>query len=185
LRTVQSEGHCDPLQFNGTEKMPMRTARACSAVFLLVLAITACLLAQERASVVWNCTKTDSTHVSAVEGPVTGFPVAGKNLIIRDYTGVLSGGGGGPLGPFQRWYTNANWPDENVENTDRYIQIAAGPKAGYTLNLSSIVFILCAKSTSGMKADLTFSTHSMFSASSPINAAGVSFDSAACGGRVV
>jgi hypothetical protein len=130
---------------------------------LIILLLSANLFyAQSNSSAVWKLTQSDSTSVT-VTGNINGFPAEGKNIQIRDYTGILNNGLGGPLGNFQRWFINANWPDESSQNNDRYVQFRVSPDTGFKFNISSVSLYLNAGGTSNMMANIYFSNDSDFS----------------------
>lgn len=127
------------------------------------------ILAQSAASVEWKCVPPDSLNVSAVAGNVAGQPLGGT-MIARDYTGVLSNGTTtGPLGKYQRWYLNANWPNDTAMNPARYIQATASPQKTYTFNVTSISFYLNSGGTGNMKASVYCSTDPTFSTSTVLD----------------
>src|SRR4030042_5281851 len=93
-------------------------------------------LAQDTASVTWELIS--DQDVSATSGKITGQAVTGSNMSVRDYTGTLTSGLEGPLGKYQRWWINDNWPDESPPNAPRYIQFTVEPDMGFDFNATSI-----------------------------------------------
>ncbi len=76
------------------------------------------------------------------------------------------------MGDYQRWFINANWPDENSQNNERYIQFKVSPKTGFNLNVSSVSLYLNAGGTSNMRANIYFATDSNFSTSKVLSTPG-------------
>jgi FlgD Ig-like domain len=138
------------------------------------------LFAQETAFVTWNLIPPDSQNVSATAGFINGSAVTSKGMVAKDYTGLLTDGGG-PLGSYQRWYLNANWPDENTQNSNRFIKFSVKPNSGYKFQATSIEFYINAGGTGNIETNFYYSTDSSFSSSTKLNTSGnvaVSRDSA-------
>ncbi len=143
------------------------------SVFFLLLIFSSYSLAQNTSSVKWNLVPPDSQRVSSDSGFVSGYNVAGSNIIIRDYTGVLNDGvSTGPLGKYQRWYLNANWPSETSQNNSRFIQFEVRADAGYTLSINSISFYINAGGTGNMLANFYYSTDTSFTSPILLNTGG-------------
>ncbi len=126
---------------------------------------------QAGASATWLLTQEDSTSVS-VAGNLEAQPVTGNNIQIRDYTGILNNGLGGPLGNYQRWFINANWPDENDKNNARYIQFTLNPAAGFNFSVATVSFYMNAGGTSNMMAAVYISTDPNFNSPTLLNTSG-------------
>jgi hypothetical protein len=129
---------------------------------IFILTFSSQIFSQTNSSANWRLTEADTTS-AVVLGNINALPAEGKNIQIRDYTGVLNNGSGGPLGNFQRWFINANWPDENSQNNDRYVQFTATPNVGFDFDVTSVSLYLNAGGTSNMKANIYVSTDSSFS----------------------
>ncbi len=140
-------------------------------IFTFLIFFSLSVSAQNSATVSWKLVPPDSQRVSSISGNVTGTEATGNIMVVRDYTGTLSSGGG-PLGNFQRWFINANWPDDNTQNSERYIQFSVKPDSGYGLNVSSVFMYLNAGGTSNMRANIYYSLDSSFSAPVILNKSG-------------
>lgn len=141
-------------------------------VSVLFLIFSQQIFSQSDAIATWNLTQSDTTSVMAT-GNITGQPVEGNNIQIRDYTGTLNNGSGGPLGNYQRWFINANWPDESAQNSSRYIQFSLSPAAGNNYNVTSVSFYCNAGGTSAMQANIFISSDPSFSSPTLLNTASV------------
>ncbi len=150
----------------------MRLLKVTIKYLFLSLFFAVALFAQNSAYVKWNLVPPDSQNVSVDSGFVMGSSVTGRSLMVRDYTGVLADGSSGPLGNFQRWYLNANWPNESNQNNQRYVQFEVKPDSGYRLNVSSITLYLNAGGTGNMMANLYYSADTSFSNATMLNARG-------------
>ena len=114
------------------------------------------------AGVNWHLTEADTTAVSETGPDVSGNAARGEGVEVRDYTGELTDGTVGPLGPFQRWWLDANWPDEAAPNPDRYIEFAASADEGFAFAADSVSLYLNAGGTGNMMASLYYSTSPAF-----------------------
>ncbi len=77
------------------------------------------------------------------------------------------------MGNYQRWFINANWPDESTQNSSRYVQFSLGPASDNNLNVTSVSFYLNAGGTSAMQANIYISTDQSFSSPILLNTSGV------------
>lgn len=111
----------------------------------------------------WPLTGADTTAASRTSANLSGNPARGQGIEIRDYTGTLEGGAEGPKGPFQRWWLDANWPDEAAPNSARYIEFVATPDEGFAFALDSLSLYLAGQGTGNMEASLYYSTDPAFS----------------------
>ncbi|MBN2013079.1 hypothetical protein JW960_27360, partial [candidate division KSB1 bacterium] len=127
--------------------------------FIVCILFAWTLHAAEPASVNWSCVA--DQEVSATAGHVIGQPSNGT-MLVRDYTGTLTTGDG-PLGKYQRWWLNANWPDDTTASPDRYIEFIVEPEVGFTFHGTAISLYLNAGGTGNMKASLYYSTEADFS----------------------
>ncbi len=143
----------------------MRTSTAVLLAVLLCALGAADARAQDAASVNWLLT-TDQ-EPSATEGLITGLSLTGGNMVVRDYTGTLTGSLAGPLGTYQRWWLdNQAWPDDSAPVMDRFVQFAVEPAPGVLLDLDSLSLYLNAGGTGNMHASLYYATDAEFA--SPI-----------------
>ena len=138
----------------------MITLKVLSFITIFTLYLSISVFAQDLASVNWSCVSDQS--VSSVQGLLDGQP-SGGTMLVRDYTGTLTGSVPGPSGPYQRWWLDANWPDENTQNENRYIQFQVAPKKGFSFEGDSISLYLNAGGTGNMMANLWYSTYEDFS----------------------
>ncbi|MFZ6032718.1 MAG: T9SS type A sorting domain-containing protein [Melioribacter sp.] len=129
--------------------------------FFFFAILTGTAIGQNNAVVKWDLI--ENQEVTFTEGNILGLPATGRNMEVRDYTGVLSDNSTGPLGKYQRWWTGENWPDESSDNPDRYIEFAAYPAVGYKLTVTNISFYMNAGGTGKMKANVYYSVSSDFS----------------------
>ncbi len=142
-------------------------------IILVFIVFSGVIYSQNTASVRWTLVPPDSQHVSSVTGAVKGNGASSGSLIVRDYTGVLSDGvSGGPLGKFQRWYLNANWPSETSQNTNRYIQFEVKPDSGYEFYANTVSLYLNAGGTGNMNVNLYCATDSNFASGQLLNSSG-------------
>jgi len=112
--------------------------------------------------VYWSLTEADTTSVTSASDNLGGAPVRGTGIMIRNYADD-SDPGPGPLGAIQRWWLDANWPDEMEPNPERYIEFAAAADAGYAFDADSISLYLGSHGTGNMMASLYYSTDPAFS----------------------
>ena len=105
-----------------------------------------------------NWALTANQNVSSVAGWMEGQAVTGTGIMVRDYTGTLTGGVPGPLGLFQRWWTGDLWPNQTAPDSGRYIEFSVNPVTGYNLNVTGISLYLNAGGTGNMAASLYYST---------------------------
>ena len=125
--------------------------------------------AQDAASVTWTLTEADGLAVSSAEGVATGAAVDAGALVVRDYTGTLTGGANGPLGPYQRWWLdNAEWPVESAPDAGRYVEFAVSAPEGGTFNVTDVSLVMNAGGTGELDASLFYSTDPSFSAPTPL-----------------
>ena len=136
-----------------------------SALLLAALPATA----QEAASVNWSLTEADGLAVTSQEGAAVGSAVTSATLVARDYTGTLSDGSEGPLGPYQRWYLDgAEWPVESAPDPDRYVEFAVTAADASTFDVSAIDLVMNAGGTGELDASLFYDTDPAFSAPTPL-----------------
>ena len=142
---------------------------------LLLTALTFCLIIStnvfaQSASVQWTCIVPDSQNVSTVSGNINGFAETGsQGFVVRDYSKT-----GGTLGNFQRWWPYENgsavsWGNETGQVNTRYIQFAVNPKTGNTFKAVSLSLYLGAGGTSNIRANIYYSTDSLFATSIQLN----------------
>ena len=112
--------------------------------------------------VTWTLTEADSTTAQAGE-LLVGDDVRGEGIEIRSYTGALNDGSEGPLGPFQRWWLDANWPDESAPNPERYVEFTASAEAGYGFAVDSVSLIVNGQGTGNLEVSLYYATDPTFS----------------------
>ncbi len=110
----------------------------------------------------WSLTADDTTSVSATSENVSAAPVRGVGIMVRNYADD-SDPGPGPLGAIQRWWLDANWPDESAPNPDRYIEFAVGTDAGFVFDADVISLYMGSHGTSNMTASLYYATNAAFS----------------------
>ena len=115
---------------------------------MILLTLFSISLAQIPSEVNWALTS--DPNVSSVAGWMEGETVTGTGIMIRDYIGTLTGSIPGPLGPFQRWWTDDLWPDQTAPDTGRYIEFSINPITGYNLNVTEISLYLNAGGTGNM-----------------------------------
>ena len=113
----------------------------------------------------WPLTEADTTSASRAGDNLSGSDVRGEGITIRSYSGALEDDSEGPLGPFQRWWLEANWPDESAPNPDRYIEFVATADDGYAFALDSLSLYMNGQGTGNMEASLYYSTDPTFSES--------------------
>ena len=141
----------------------------------LLLLLAAVLLAvvpgqsQDAASVTWSLTEADGLMVTSQEGGATGSDVTSMTLVVRDYTGTLTGDVNGPLGPYQRWYLDgAEWPVESAPDPNRYVEFAVSAPDANTLTITDIDLVMNAGGTGELDASLFYDTDPSFSAPTPL-----------------
>ena len=101
--------------------------------------------------------------MTSTEGVATGAAVRSQTIVARDYTGTLSDGSNGPLGPYQRWYLDgAEWPVESGPDPTRYVEFVASPEAGASMTVTAINFVMNAGGTGEMDASVFFDTDPAF-----------------------
>jgi len=138
----------------------MRKVTTFQFIIILIFCVTVNAIAQDAASVTWELILDED--VSATSGNITGRTVTGNNMSVRDYNGTLTGDIAGPLGNYQRWWLNANWPDESTQNDTRYIQFTVESSTDSSFNATSISLYINAGGTGNMKANLYYSTDPNF-----------------------
>ena len=152
----------------------MKNCLTCCVLAILFLwgGIPSSALAQDAASVIWNCVPPDSQHVSAVVGNVVGYDMVGTDtFVVRSYTGTPNG----PLGQtHMRWWPFAggaavSWGNETGENPNRYVQWRVAPASGYSFTADSITVWLLGGGTSNMRANMYSSTDPTFSTKTLLN----------------
>ncbi|MBI5473842.1 MAG: T9SS type A sorting domain-containing protein [Ignavibacteriae bacterium] len=148
--------------------MKMRTTYF--LLVLLTLGVNA--LAQQAASVTWNCVPPDSQHVSAIVGNLAAQDISGADtFVVRSYTGTPNG----PLGAtHMRWWPYAagaavSWGNETGENPFRYVQLTVAPTAGNRFVADSVSAYLLGGGTSAMRVNIYASTDPTFTARTLLN----------------
>jgi hypothetical protein len=132
------------------------------------------------ASVIWNLIMPDSANPSTVVGNVTGQPISGSNFYVRSFTGAPNG----PLGTTNmRWWpsndggvTGASWGPETGEVSNRYIQLTAAPKSGFSFVVDSVSLWSCGGGTGSMRFNVYYSTDASFATKTRLNADTVKLD---------
>lgn len=126
------------------------------------------------ASVKWNLIMPDSASPSTIVGNVTGQPISASNLYVRSFSGTPNG----PLGTTNMRFwpsddggvTGSSWGLETGEVPTRYIQLVAAPKAGSTFTVDSVSVWMLGGGTSGMRANVYYSTDPTFAPKTRLNA---------------
>ena len=141
--------------------------------FLLLLALLSSAVgpvrAQDVASVSWSLTESDGLAVTSQEGGAVGSAVTSMTLVARDYTGTLTGGVNGPLGPYQRWYLDgAEWPVESGPDPARYVEFAVTAAGATALTVTDVDLVMNAGGTGELDASLFYDTDPSFSAPTPL-----------------
>jgi pectin methylesterase-like acyl-CoA thioesterase len=139
----------------------MSTIISYLSIISLCIGISTNAPAQDTAFVNWELTS--NRDISAASGKIAGHAVTGNNMYVRDYNGTLTNGLEGPLGKYQRWWINGNWPDESSSNGTRYIQFTVKPDTGFDFNVTSISLYINAGGTGNMKANFYYATKPDFS----------------------
>lgn len=128
--------------------------------------------AQDAASVNWSLIESDGLAVTASEGAATGITVRSQTIVPRDYTGTLSDGSSGPLGPYQRWWLDgAEWPVETGPDAARYVEFVVAPEAGGSMTVTGIDFIMNAGGTGEMDASVFTDTDAAFASPTALEVA--------------
>ena len=138
-------------------------------LFLASLLLAAAPHAQDAASVNWSLTEAEGLEVTSEEGGAVGSAVTSMALVVRDYTGTLTGDLDGPLGPYQRWYLDgADWPVESAPDAARYVEFAVTAADATTLTLTDIDLVMNAGGTGELDASLFYDADPSFSAPTPL-----------------
>ena len=126
------------------------------------------------ASVVWNLILPDSANPSTIVGNVTGQPISGSTIYVRNFAGTPAG----PLGTNNmRWapsddggVTGSSWGPETGEVATRYIQLVAAPKIGSTFTVDSVSVWMLGGGTGNMRANVYYSIDPTFATKTRLNA---------------
>ncbi len=110
---------------------------------------------------------------------VTGNGVAAPQMLSdtmssKDYLGgTLTAGS--PVGATVRiWRSGLNWPNESVENINRYCQYSLAPAAGENLRIQSVALNIGCSGTSHFFATIYYSTDSTFATRTALTPAAIS-----------
>ncbi len=130
---------------------------------------------QTYSSITWYLDQVDSTTPTVIYGPLTGQPIVGSPLkdnvqfVIRSYTGGFTGTGPIPgVSSSMRWWpvdgsgTAVSWGNETGQNNDRYVQLQAAPKPGYSWTVDTLSIWLAGGGTSYVRARIYWSTDPLF-----------------------
>jgi len=127
-----------------------------SRSLLIICLIFSSSISQTPASGLWPLTADQNAEVT---GNLIASPQCLCNLQVKYESGVQRSSPSGNAG---------SWPGESAENSTRYMQFAITPQAGYIFKVSSVSMMLYVNSGSNMRANIYYSTDSLFNSKTQI-----------------